>query len=75
MKPRTAGLDDIVRALRLPFISASVLAFVFGSLIERRHFNVAGFFLGLAAAVGLHLGANLINDYADSRSGADWQDV
>jgi len=33
-----------------------------------------GFFLGLAAALFTHLSANLINDYADSKSGADFQD-
>jgi len=29
----------------------------------------------LAAVVGTHLSANLLNDYADSRSGVDWQDT
>jgi len=68
------AIADIVRALRLPFISASALAFIFGSLINRHSFDPEGFFLGLTAVIGMHLGANLINDYADSRSGADWQD-
>ncbi len=30
--------------------------------------------MGLVAALSTHLSANLINDYADSQSGADWQD-
>lgn len=64
----------IVRALRLPFTSASVLPFIFGSLIDRSSFNFLAFWLGLVSAVATHLGANLINDYADSRSGVDWQD-
>lgn len=34
-----------------------------------------GFFLGLIAVAATHLSANLINDYADSKSGADWQDM
>ena len=58
----------------LPFLSASVLPFVFGSLIIRDNFNLAGFLLGLVAVMSTHLSANLINDYADSKSGADWQD-
>lgn len=65
---------DIIRALRLPFITASVLPFIFGSLICRKDFNFLRFLLGLLAASATHLSANLINDYADSKSGADWQD-
>ncbi|MCX5710262.1 MAG: prenyltransferase [Candidatus Omnitrophica bacterium] len=67
-------LKNIVRALRLPFITASILPFIFGSLIERADFNYLGFFLGLLAAISVHVSANLINDYADSQSGADAQD-
>jgi len=67
-------VKNIVRALRLPFLSASILPFVFGSLIERRDFNLRGFLLGLVAVISTHLSANLINDYVDSKSGADWQD-
>jgi len=67
-------MKNIIRALRLPFISASILPFIFGSLIQRQDFNLPGFFLGLFAVVFTHLSANLINDYADSRSGVDWQD-
>lgn len=67
-------IKNIARALRLPFISASILPFVFGSLIKRDNFNFKVFLLGLVAVIATHLSANLINDYADSRSGADWQD-
>lgn len=67
-------IKNFIRALRLPFISASVIPFVFGSLIERQNFYLFGFLLGFIAAVATHLSANLINDYADSRTGADWQD-
>ena len=67
-------IKNIIRALRLPFTSASALPFIFGSLIPRENFNFLGFILGFIAAVSAHLSANLINDYADSRSGADWQD-
>ncbi|MFA5096893.1 MAG: hypothetical protein WC478_06095, partial [Candidatus Omnitrophota bacterium] len=64
----------IIRALRLPFISASILPFVFGSLIARQDFNMLGFTLGLLAVIFTHLSANLINDYFDSKSGVDWRD-
>lgn len=67
-------LGNIVRAFRLPFITASILPFIFGSLISRKDFNIPAFFLGLLAVSATHLSANLINDYADSRSGADWKD-
>jgi len=65
---------NLIRALRLPFITASVLPFLFGSFISRAQFNLAGFLLGFLAVVATHLSANLMNDYADSKSGADWQD-
>src|SRR5437763_501003 len=67
-------ISNLIRALRLPFFSASALPFVFGSLISWPVFNVATFCLGLVGAVSAHLSANLINDYADSLSKADWQD-
>lgn len=66
--------NNFIKALRLPFITVTVLPFLFGSLIDRSDFSVLNFFLGLIAAVSVHLAANLINDYADSRSGADWRD-
>ena len=66
---------DLVRALRLPFITASALPFVFGSLIDRSHFNSIAFSLGLTSAISAHISANLINDIADSDSGADWRDL
>jgi len=64
-------IKHFVRALRAPFLTASILPFVFGSLIIKRSFNLAGFILGLFAVAFTHLSANLINDYADSLSGAD----
>lgn len=62
------------RALRLPFTTASALPFIFGSLFAPGPLAQPVFWLGLVAVVAAHLGANLINDYADSRSGADWGD-
>lgn len=61
-------------ALRLPFITASVLPFIAGSLAAKGHFRALTFSLGLIAVAATHLGANLLNDYADSKSGADWHD-
>jgi 1,4-dihydroxy-2-naphthoate octaprenyltransferase len=68
------SVKNIVRALRLPFTTASALPFIFGSLLAAGHVNQTTFWLGLLAVVAAHLGANLINDYADSKSGADWHD-
>ncbi len=62
------------RALRLPFISVSVLPFILGSVIQLNNFSFITFIFGLIAVVAAHLSANLINDYADSKSGADWHD-
>ncbi|MFH1363377.1 MAG: prenyltransferase [Candidatus Omnitrophota bacterium] len=67
-------IKNYFRALRFPFISVTVLPFVFGSFLEGGLFSFFNFFLGFFCAVLTHLGSNLINDYADSRSGADWQD-
>lgn len=67
-------ITDFIQALRLPFISVSVSAFIFGSFIDKHNFNIFNFLLGLISVVTTHLGANLINDYADSKSGVDWQD-
>lgn len=66
---------NLIRALRLPFVSASVLPFIFGSLLSKVNFSLFNFSLGIISVVATHLSANLINDYADSKSGADWQDT
>jgi 1,4-dihydroxy-2-naphthoate octaprenyltransferase len=66
--------SNLVRALRLPFISASAFPFILGSLLARHNLNILNFLLGLISVAATHLSANLINDYADSQSGLDWQD-
>ncbi|MDD4894152.1 MAG: prenyltransferase [Candidatus Omnitrophica bacterium] len=68
------NFKDFIRALRLSFIPASILPFILGSLLPGHNFNALNFFLGLVAVVFVHLSANLANDYADSKSGLDWQD-
>ena len=67
-------MKNFIRALRLPFILASTLPFIFGSLLAKDRFNGLNFILGLVAVAATHLSANLINDYADSQSGTDWRD-
>jgi len=67
-------LNDFIQAFRLAFVMASILPFIFGSFIDRASFNLLKFLLGLITVVTTHLGANLMNDYADSKSGVDWQD-
>lgn len=70
-----AILKYFIRALRLPFVTASILPFILGSLLVARNFNLVRFLFGLAAVVSTHLCLNLFNDYADSKSGADWYDI
>ncbi|MBI4981979.1 MAG: prenyltransferase [Candidatus Omnitrophica bacterium] len=65
----------IARALRLAFVTASVLPYVFGSLINTKKFCFLSFIFGLFAVVCTHLSANLINDYADAKTGADSHDA
>lgn len=65
---------NLIRALRLPFVTASVLPYILGSILARAEFKPLNFILGFIAVLCTHLSANLINDYADSKSGADWQD-
>lgn len=72
------SIPTLVRALRLPFTTVSALPFIFGSFLAVSNkdygLNMTSFWLGLIAVITAHLGANLINDYADSKSGADWHD-
>ncbi|MBI4845588.1 MAG: prenyltransferase [Candidatus Omnitrophica bacterium] len=68
-------IKNLITALRLPFISVSQIAFLFGSLISWPQFNPGYFILGSGIVIFTHLGANLFNDYADSLSGVDWQDT
>ncbi|MBN1256492.1 MAG: prenyltransferase [Planctomycetes bacterium] len=48
---------------------------MFGTLLKTGKVDCTAFYLGLAAVAATHLAANLINDYADAESGADWQDL
>ena len=73
-KRRHPSLKQYTRALRLPFISVSILPFALGSFINRSNFNLLNFIIGLVIVISAHLASNLFNDYSDSRSGADWVD-
>ncbi len=69
------SLSNYIAALRLPFIMASILPFIAGSLILKSGFKILPFLLGLLCVTFTHLGANLLNDYADSKSGVDYKDL
>jgi 1,4-dihydroxy-2-naphthoate octaprenyltransferase len=60
--------------LRLPFLSVSVLPYIFGGLIAAGRIDPAVFALGLFGVASAHLAANLANDYGDAQSGADDRD-
>ena len=66
---------ECIGSLRLPFITSSIIPFVFGSFLVFNTIDWPKFIFGLLAVVFAHLGANLLNDYADSRSGCDWSDL
>jgi 1,4-dihydroxy-2-naphthoate octaprenyltransferase len=68
------NLKNYIRAFRLAFVPASILPFILGSLLSKNNFSLWNFILGFIAVISTHLSANLINDYADSKSGLDWQD-
>ncbi len=68
-------INNIMRALRLPFTLASLMPFISGSLAIKGFFDATNFVLGLITVMAGHLSANLINDYADSKTGVDWQDT
>lgn len=70
----TERLRIFVRALRLPFLGASVMPFLAGTLegcAGWREIMLLPALLGLGAVAATHLAANLLNDYADDLLGAD----
>lgn len=58
-----------VKALRAPFLSGSVVPVVLGSAMAfmEHRFSAYLFLITLLGVAALHLGANLINDYHDSK--------
>ncbi len=61
----------------MAFLPASLLPYVLGVVyvLQKSDVNFFRVFLGAIIVGGTHLSANLINDYADSHSGTDWQDL
>ncbi len=62
-----------VNATRLPFLTASVIPVLVGTAIAWREgaLNLWTFLLTFFGTALFHIGANVINDYFDHRSGAD----
>ncbi len=60
---------------RAPFLVVFILPFICGSLFETGFFHWARFWLGMGVIVFSAAGVNMLNEYADSKSRADWQDT
>jgi 1,4-dihydroxy-2-naphthoate octaprenyltransferase len=62
-------LNVYARALRLPFLTGSLFPVFLATALalwEKGDFAAGPFFLTLLGVAGLHLGANLLNDYYDA---------
>ena len=62
------------RLARIPFLTGTIIPVTLGAVIAWnliKAFNPANFVLALVAAMCLHLGTNIINDFFDFRSGCD----
>lgn len=67
-----------VTEMRLPFITASVIPVLLGTSIAgavANVFNPLFFVLAMIGGATLHLGANILNDYFDHRSGTDDRNI
>jgi len=63
-----------VKELRAPFFTATIVPVLLGAIVAWRStgvFNRPYFVLSLIAALCLHAGANMANDYFDYKSGCD----
>ncbi len=72
--PRPSSLAIWVREVRVPFLTASVIPVLVGTaaaFYETGSFHLPLFLLTLLGAVLSHSGANMANDYYDSKSGND----
>ena len=69
-----SGLKLWIRAMRVPFSTATIIPVVLGSVLAWH--DTAGFFwdrfwLALIGAILIHIGTNLANDYFDHLAGCD----
>lgn len=65
---------NCIKELRLPFLTASVVPFFIGTTYayhQYRVFHLTTALMGVLSLIGLHLGANVLNDYYDYKSGND----
>jgi 1,4-dihydroxy-2-naphthoate polyprenyltransferase len=62
-------MNPYVKAVRLPFLAGSVIPVIIGATFafEQGCFSFGFFLLSVSGITGLHLGANLLNDYFDAR--------
>jgi 1,4-dihydroxy-2-naphthoate polyprenyltransferase len=67
----------VLRATRLPFLSATVVPVLIGIAIAaaRGSFDLLSALLTVIGAAAIHLGLNVANDIFDARSGADAANV
>lgn len=73
VRPRLSAFWTVFLATRLPFLTATVVPIGLAGAIAGYHgrFELGWWLLCLLAAIGAHLGINVINDVADADSGAD----
>ncbi len=72
LRPRSVAVW--LREVRLPFLTAAIIPVFVGTtaaFYETRRFDLPLFLLTLLGAMLAHAGANMANDYYDSRSGND----
>ncbi len=68
-KVNAAIMNVYIKALRAPFLAGSLVPVIIGSALAftARAFSLPLFVLTALGVAGLHLGANLLNDYYDAR--------
>lgn len=61
-------INGYLKALRAPFLTGSIVPIIIGAALafKRNEFVFIYFIVALIGVAGLHLGANLINDYYDA---------
>ena len=77
VRPRLSLGWLVLRATRLPFLSATLIPVLIGIAIAARHgsFDLAAAVLTIIGANAVHLALNVANDVFDARLGADDKNV